>query len=150
MTESASQPAVAKPAAPKAPRFDLPTIENESRPFWDAARQGRLTIMACNACGKAYHYPRPFCPHCWSNDVSWREASGKATLYTYSTVFVNDLPPFKERLPYTVAIVDLEEGVRMTTELVDCDVAQARIGMPLQVTFKPITDDISLPVFRPA
>lgn len=136
--------------ANKTPRFDLPTIEDESRPFWDAARAGKLMLMACNSCAKVYHYPRPVCPHCWSDDVVWREASGRATLYTYSTVHVNDLPPFKEQLPYVVAMVDLEEGVRLTTQLVDCDASDARIGMALQVAFKPLTDDITLPVFRPA
>lgn len=134
----------------KGPRFDLPTIEDESRPFWDAAHTGKLMLMACNACSKVYHYPRPVCPNCWSEDVAWREASGRATLYTFSTVHVNDLPPFKEQLPYVVAMVDLEEGVRFTTQLVDCAAADARIGMALQVTFKPLTDEITLPVFRPA
>jgi uncharacterized OB-fold protein len=134
----------------KAPRFDLPTIEDESRPFWDAARNGELLLKECGACGKVFHYPRPFCPHCWSEKVAWRRASGRATLYTFSTVHVNDLPPFKEMLPYVAAIVDLEEGVRMTTQLTHCDAASLRIGMPLEVAFRPLTDDIVLPVFRPA
>jgi len=136
--------------AAKSPRFDLPTIEDESRPFWDGARAGKLMLMGCNACGRAYHYPRPACPHCWSEDVAWREATGRATLYTFSTVHVNDLPPFKEQLPYVVGIVDLEEGVRMTTRLVDSDASSLRIGMPVQVDFTPLTDDIALPVFKPA
>lgn len=134
----------------KGPRFDLPTIEDESRPFWDGARAGKLMIMRCNACARAYHYPRPFCPNCWSDDVGWLEASGRATLYTFSTVYINDLPPFKEQLPYIVAMVDLEEGVRMTTQLVDCGEGAARIGMPLQVTFRPLSDTLALAVFRPA
>src|SRR3979411_2257254 len=89
-------------------RRDLPSIEAESRPFWDAAREGRFLIARCGSCGKAHHYPRPFCPFCWSEDVSWEDASGQATLYTYSTVYTNDLPPFSERLPYIAAVVDLD------------------------------------------
>ncbi|MHB8464687.1 MAG: Zn-ribbon domain-containing OB-fold protein [Acidimicrobiales bacterium] len=136
------------PTAPE--RRDLPTIEDESRPFWDAAREGKFLIARCGSCGKAHHYPRPFCPFCWSEDVSWEEASGRATVYTYSTVHVNDLPPFSERLPYIAAVVDLEEGPRVMTNIVGCEPSALRIGMPLEVDFVELTPDISAPVFRPA
>jgi uncharacterized OB-fold protein len=132
------------------PRFDLPTIEDESRPFWDAAGEGRLLIMRCNNCGVAYLYPRPFCPTCWSEDVAWEEASGRGTLYTYSTVFMNDLPPFGERLPYIAAAVDLDEGPRIMSNLVDCETADLHVGMAVEVTFRQLTPDITAPVFRPA
>ena len=91
-------------------RFDLPTPDLETQPYWDAARDRRLLIKRCNACDRAHFYPRPFCPHCWSDDVEWEQASGRATLYTYSIVHRNDLPPFNERVPYVAAVVDLEEG----------------------------------------
>ena len=133
-----------------APRVDLPTVEDESRPFWDAAREGRFLIARCASCGKAHHYPRPFCPFCWSEDVSWEDASGRATLYTYSTVYVNDLPPFKEKLPYLAAVVDLEEGPRVMTRLVGVTDSEVSIGMPLVVDFEPLTEEITAPVFRPA
>ena len=133
-----------------APRTDLPTIEPESRPFWDAAREGRFLIARCGSCGRAHHYPRPFCPFCWSEDVSWEDASGRATLYTYSTVFMNDLQPFKAALPYIAAVVDLEEGPRVMTNVIDCAPADLRIGMALQVDFRELTDEITAPVFRPA
>jgi uncharacterized OB-fold protein len=132
------------------PRFDLPTIEDESRPFWDAAREGRFLIVRCGACSEAHHYPRPFCPTCWSEDVRWEDASGRATLYTWSTIFVNDLPPFNERLPYVAAAVDLEEGPRVMTNLVDCDPADLVVGMPLVVTFRELTDEVTAPFFTPA
>ncbi|MCU1344057.1 MAG: hypothetical protein JWL70_323 [Acidimicrobiia bacterium] len=132
------------------PRFDLPTIEDEGRPFWDAAREGRLVIMRCNACGDAYMYPRPFCPKCWSDDVSWEDASGRGTVYTYSTVFMNDLPPFGSRLPYVAAAIDLEEGPRIMSNLVECDPADLRVGMAVEVTFTELTPEITAPVFRPA
>ena len=104
------------------PRFDLPTPDPSTEPFWDAARQGRLVIRRCQACRRAHFYPRPFCPSCWSDQVSWEEASGRATLYTWSVVYQNDLPPFGERVPYVAAVVDLEEGPRMMTNVVDCAV----------------------------
>lgn len=131
-------------------RFDLPTPDPETKPFWDAAREEKLLIKRCGDCGEAYFYPRPFCPRCWSEDVRWEEASGRATLYTYSVVYQNDLPPFPERVPYVAAVVDLEEGPRMMSNIVDCDVSELRVGMPLEVTFRKETDEITLPVFRPA
>lgn len=131
-------------------RTDLPTIEDESRPFWAAARDHRFLVARCNSCGRAHHYPRPFCPFCWSEDVGWEDASGRATLYTYSTVFMNDLFPFKEKLPYVAAVVDLDEGPRVMTRLVGIDDIDLRIGMPLVVDYEVLTDEITAPVFRPA
>jgi uncharacterized OB-fold protein len=132
------------------PRFDLPTIEDESRPFWDAAREGKFLIRRCDDCGTVHHYPRPFCPSCWSENVSWVEASGRATLYTYSTVFMNDLPPFNERIPYVAAAVDLEEGPRVMTNVIDCDPAELRVGMALKVVYTAVTDEFTAPMFTPA
>jgi len=134
-----------------ADRFDVPEADAFTRPYWDAAAEGRLLLRHCAACDRAHHYPREFCPHCWSEDgVSWRTASGRATLYTWSVVHRNDLPPFGERVPYVAAVVDLEEGPRMMTEVVECEVGEGgmggalRIGMELEVTFRA-----GVPVFRP-
>jgi uncharacterized OB-fold protein len=128
-----------------AARFDVPEIDAFTRPYWDAAAAGRLLIRRCGSCGRAHHYPREFCPHCWSEDVGWEEASGRATLYTWSTVHRNDLPPFGDRTPYVAAVVDLAEGPRMMTELVECAGRDASVDMPLLVTFRE-----GNPVFRPA
>lgn len=130
-------------------RADIPTIDDETRPFWEAAREGRFLIARCGNCGRPHHYPRPFCPFCWSENVDWEDASGRATLYTYSTVFVNDRPPFNDRLPYVVAVVDLEEGPRVMTNLVGCDPADLRIGQEVVVAYQELTDEITVPLFRP-
>ena len=132
-----------------APRFDLPTIDEGTAPWWEATRDGRLLVKRCADCGKAHFYPRPFCPYCWSERVEWETASGRATLYTWSVVYSNDLPPFGTRVPYVAAIVDLDEGPRMMTNVVDCAFDDLRVGMPLQVTFRQETDEVTLPVFRP-
>lgn len=129
-------------------RFDLPTPDEDSQAFWDAAREGRLLVKRCGSCGRAHYYPRPFCPHCWSEQVDWEQASGRATLYTYSIVRQNDLPPFPERVPYVAAIVDLEEGPRAMTNVVDTDFEDLEIGMDLEVDFRSISDDVTIPVFR--
>ncbi|WAL96147.1 Zn-ribbon domain-containing OB-fold protein [Streptomyces sp. Je 1-369] len=135
------------------PRFDLPEVDAFTRPYWDAAAEGRLLVRRCGACGAAHHYPREFCPRCWSEDVSWEEASGRATLYTWSVVHRNDLPPFGSRVPYVAAVVDLAEGPRMMTEVVDCEHGELRIGMPVCVTFREAAEGVegvAVALFRPA
>lgn len=135
-----------------APRFDLPEPDAFTRPYWDAAAEGRLLIRRCGGCGRAHHYPREFCPYCWSEDVEWEPASGRATLYTWSVVHRNDLPPFGERVPYVAAVVDLAEGPRMTTEIVECAHTGLRIGMGLTVAFRALEGGVgeAVPVFRPS
>ncbi|WP_425830914.1 Zn-ribbon domain-containing OB-fold protein [Streptomyces fractus] len=137
-------------------RFDVPEPDAFTRPYWDAAAAGRLLLRHCGACGRDHHYPREFCPFCWSEDGQWRDASGRATLYTWSVVHRNDLPPFGGRTPYTAAVVDLAEGPRMMTEIVDCAEADLRVGMDLTVAFRESResrdggDDFTVPVFKPA
>nr|WSX51303.1 Zn-ribbon domain-containing OB-fold protein [Streptomyces sp. NBC_00974] len=133
-------------------RFDLPEIDDFTRPYWDAAAQGRLLLRRCGECGKAHHYPREFCPACWAGEdqVTWETASGRAALYTWSVIHRNDLPPFDRRTPYVAAVVDLAEGPRMMTEVVDCEEAALRIGMPLSVTFREAAPGIWTAVFAPA
>jgi uncharacterized OB-fold protein len=133
-----------------APRFDLPAPEADTQPYWDAARDRRLLLKRCRACSRAHFYPRPFCPHCWSDDVDWEDASGRATLYTWSVVHRNDLPPFGGRVPYVAAVVELAEGPRMMTNVEGCAFDDLRIGMALEVDFRVETDEVTVPVFRPA
>ncbi|MEU9609443.1 OB-fold domain-containing protein [Streptomyces sp. NPDC048057] len=139
-----------------------PDIDDFSRAYWDAAAGGVLLIRRCRGCGQPHHYPREFCPYCWGEDVEWERASGRATLYTWSVVHRNDLPPFGERVPYVAAVVDLVEGPRMMTEVVECAEGRLRIGMELTVTFRTepsltepsLTEGdggaLAVPVFRPA
>jgi uncharacterized OB-fold protein len=150
MTTPAAKPSNGGSSGRPAARFDLPTIDEGTEPWWTAAREGRLLIKRCGDCGKAHFYPRIFCPFCWSENVAWEEASGRATLYTWSVVYSNDLPPFPDKVPYAAAIVDLEEGPRMMTRVVGAEFDALRVGMPLEVTFEQETDEITLPVFTPA
>ncbi|MEW2396796.1 Zn-ribbon domain-containing OB-fold protein [Streptomyces sp. NPDC046862] len=153
-------------SGPAGARFDLPQVDAFTRPYWDAAAEGRLLLRHCGDCGRAHHYPREFCPHCWSEDVTWESASGRATLYTWSVVHRNDLPPFGERTPYVAAVVDLAEGPRMMTEVVECAEGELRVGMELEVTFRGVrgageageggqggeargAGEVAVPVFRP-
>ena len=133
-----------------APRFDIPNPDFETQPFWDAAREHRLLIQRCDECGRHQFYPRPFCAKCWSADIAWVEASGRARLYSYSIVHQNDLPPFPERVPYVAAVVDLDEGPRMLSNVVDCPHDEIDVGMALEVEYRELNDDITIPVFHRA
>lgn len=122
-------------------RADVPIIDAASAPYWDAARQGRLLIAECGACGRVHHYPRPFCPHCWSDDVRPVQATGAGTIYTYSTVYVNDLSPFRDRLPYIAAIVELAEGPRVMTTIEGVPPDRLHVGMSVTVSFRLVDDE---------
>ncbi|GAA1605716.1 OB-fold domain-containing protein [Streptomyces globosus] len=132
-------------------RHDLPEPDDFTRPYWAAAAEGRLLLRRCSDCGRAHHYPREFCPFCWAGEdrVAWEPAGGSATLYTWSVVHRNDLPPFGRQVPYTAAVVDLAEGPRMMTRVVDCPPADLRVGMPLTVAFRETAPGVWVPVFRP-
>lgn len=140
----AGQRAGALPVSEVSARHDVPEADAFTRTYWDAAASGRLLLRRCGACARVHHYPREFCPHCWSEDVTWFAATGRATLYTWSVVHRNDLPPFSGRTPYVAAVVDLAEGPRMMTEIVDCPHEELRAGMELEIAFRDGT-----PVFRP-
>lgn len=124
-------------------------VGGEWKVFWEAAQQGKLLIQECPSCGHRQFYPRNICVACGASP-GWLEASGRGTLYTYSVVRQYLLPPFKDMLPYVTAMVDLEEGVRMMTNIVDCDLDHVKIGMPLEVKFVAARDDLTVPYWRPA
>lgn len=130
-------------------RFDLPTPDAGTQPFWDGVADGRLLIKRCHDCSRAHFYPRSFCPYCWSEDVEWEQASGIGRLYTWSVVHVNDLPPFNQRVPYVAAIVELAEGPRLMTNILDCPVDDLRAGLEVEVACRAFDDTPSLPFFRP-
>lgn len=128
----------------------VPTPTPETAPFWQAAAEGRLCIQRCSSCETHYFYPRPFCPTCGSDKVSWETVSGRATLISY-VINYRPLPPFAADEPIVVALVKLDEGPHMMTNIVDIppDPESLPLDMPLTVTFVD-RDDVRLPVFAPA
>jgi uncharacterized OB-fold protein len=128
----------------------LPEITAESRPFWDGCRRHELLVQRCRACGTFQHYPRGVCARCWGADLEWRPSAGRGTVYTFTVVHRSQAPGFKERLPYVLAYVELEEGVQVLTNLVGCAPGEVAIGMPVRVTFEDVTPEVSLPRFAPA
>ncbi len=131
-------------------RKPMPRPTPWTQPFWDAARQHRLVLKKCKSCGNLQHPPYLYCPHCSSEEAEWVEASGKATLYGYT---VNEFAvpfPFWDDLPYVTAIIDLAEGVRMISNVVECPPAELRNGMALEVVFDDVSPEFTLPKWRPA
>jgi uncharacterized OB-fold protein len=133
-----------------APTRARPVPTPETKHYWDGAGAGTLLLQRCDACAKAYFPPRPFCPSCGSRHVSAFPASGRATLYSYVINHRPAAPGFTP--PYAIAVVTLEEGPRMMTNIVDCPQTPEALvlDMPLEVTFQRLDDAITLPVFRPA
>lgn len=121
-------------------RTDIPVIDADSAPYWEGARNGQLLIAKCGDCDAVHHYPRPFCPRCSGEAIRPVAASGTGTLYTYSTVYANDLAPFAERLPYSVGIVELAEGPRLMTLIEGTPAAELYVGMPVQAAFRPVDE----------
>ena len=128
----------------------LPALEPHTEGYWRAARERRFVLQQCNSCGKVQFPPERTCCHCGAAEVTWVEASGRAELYTWTVCHPPLLPYFAARAPWAVAAVELEEGPRMTTELVGLPLDQYKIGMPLIVDFEDIDDEHTLVVFRPA
>jgi len=127
----------------------VPVTQPWSEKFWEGTKQGKLLIQCCNDCQSKIFYPRKFCPECWSANLSWMEASGRAKIYTFSTAYANVEPKFVDELPYTIAYVDLDEGVRMMTRIVDCKPEDIKFDMEVEVVFRE-RGDFCLPCFRPA
>jgi uncharacterized OB-fold protein len=128
-----------------------PAPDRSTRAFWDAAKRGELVLPWCLSCGRPHYYPRSQCPYCYGDRLEWREASGAARLYTWSTVRANDLPGFTELVPYIAAVVDLAEGPRAMTIVVGCAADELTPDQPLQVTFvASASGQWQLPVFEPA
>lgn len=130
-----------------AQRF-MPTPTPETQHFWDGARRRELRLQRCQDCAKAYFPPRPFCPACGSRDVSAFVASGRATLYSYAIQY-RPAPGFTP--PYSIAVVTLEEGPHMLTNIVGCPQTPEvlELDMPLLVDYQVLDERITLPVFRP-
>ena len=131
-----------------AERAPLPQPTPESKPFFDALREHKLLIQRCSDCEHAYYYPRPFCPECLSANVAWEEASGRGRLYSF-VINYRAAPGFVS--PYVIAVVELEEGPRMMTNLVgvEPDPELVRCEMPVEIIFDDVTTDVTLPRFRP-
>ena len=128
----------------------LPIEDHLSKPFWEGCREHKLLVKACNACGKAHFPPGPLCTHCRSADLKWITATGRATVYSWIVVR-HPIPAeiYAPEVPYVVALVDLAEGTRMPTNIVGCAPEDVVAGMQVEIVFRDLTEQISIPQFRP-
>ena len=129
--------------------FKTPKISKLGRPFWDAARRGKLVIQQCRDCAKFIFYPSVICENCLSDRLEWQEVSGRGTVESYSTVYRPFTREFAEDVPYTVALVRLEEGIMILSWLSGVEPDAATIGMKVAVTFERMNDEIALHRFKP-
>ena len=130
-------------------RKPLPRVDEESRGFWEALARHELYVQRCRACGTTRYYPRAVCPACLSSETEWLRASGRGTVYSFTVTHQNQAPGFRESLPYVMAVVQLDEGPRMMTNVVGCAPDAVKIGMPVQVEYEDVTPEITLAKFKP-
>lgn len=127
----------------------LPNPTPLTRPFWDGARRRELCIQRCRACRSFVFYPRYFCTVCGSDALEWVQASGRGTVFTYTVARRPTHEAFADRVPYVIAVVELEEGPKLTTNIVGVDPEQVAIGMPVHATFDDV-GDVTLVLFQPS
>jgi hypothetical protein len=128
----------------------LPAVTPLTEPFWAALRERRLVVQRCDGCGAYRFPPEVACFECGSRQATWTPLSGRATLYSWTVAYPPLLPYFAERAPWPVAVVQLEEGPRMVTNVIDVPVQEYTAGMPLVADFEDVDDEITLVVFRSA
>ena len=103
----------------------------------------------CDCCGEYQFYPRGICANCWATDIAWVKTGGKGTLWTFTVTYQNRTTGFADEVPYVLALVELEEGVKMFTNIIQCETEEVKIGMTVEVTFVRASEQINIPYFKP-
>jgi uncharacterized OB-fold protein len=130
----------------------LPQADPTTAPYWESVKAHAMKIQKDNDTGKFFFYPRGLSPFSLSGNISWEPVSGKGTVYAFTIVNLNRAPGFADELPYVVALIELEEGVRVMSNVIDVepDPQHVKVGMPVEIVYEDVTDEITLPKFRPA
>jgi uncharacterized OB-fold protein len=131
------------------PTRPVPRPTTLSEGFWEASRRGELAVQRCLGCRVYRHYPQPMCPACHSLEWEWSRLSGRGVIHSYTVAHQAFHPFWADKVPYVVATLELEEGVRMVDDMLELDPSEVRIGLPVEVFFERISDEIALPKFRP-
>lgn len=125
----------------------LPKIDRDSKKFWEGCKDEKLLFQYCEDCDKFIYYPRIICPYCMGEDLSWEESSGKGKVYSYTVVRYGP-PGYGEDVPYIAALIEMEEGVRMISNVIDCNPDNIHCDMAVKVVFKQ-RDTFKIPLFKP-
>ena len=128
----------------------IPANEELTRPFWEAAKRHELVMPRCKTCSDIFFYPREVCPNCLSDDLEWVPVSGKGRLYSYTVVHQPANRAFQPDAPHIFVMVQLDEGPRMVSNLVECPVEDAKVDMAVEAVFDDVTDEVTLVKFKPA
>jgi len=145
VSERPTPPADERPPKPR----PAPVPDADSAPYWAAAHDGRLVVQRCERCGAHQLYARDRCLVC-RGPVAWVEASGRGTVYSFTVIRQNYSRPFRDWIPYVVALVDLEEGPRLMTNIVGCAPEDVHVGLAVHATFEAVSDDAGIALFTPA
>ena len=127
----------------------LPRLTPDNRVFWESARQHKLMLPWCVHCDRPHWPPGPVCPHCFSDELTWKQASGRGAVSSWVIVYKAWLPAFAKDIPYNAVQVELEEGVRLTGNVVDAPNEALRVGLPVEIVFDDVTPEATLTRFRP-
>jgi len=130
----------------------LPQPDPVTAPYWESLKAHGMKIQRCNDTGKFFFYPRGLSPFTWSDNISWEPVSGIGKLHAFTIVHNNRAPGFSDEIPYVVAMIELDEGVRVMSNLIDvqADPDHVKIGMPVELVYDDVTNEVTLPKFRPA
>jgi uncharacterized OB-fold protein len=131
------------------PAKPLPQISPDMAPFFEAARRRELVVQQCARCGTRRFPARAICSRCLGRDATWVPVSGRGTVFSFAVMHQAFHPGFAADVPYAVVVIELEEGVRLLSNVVDCPAAGVRIGLPVEVVFEDVGPDVTLPKFRP-
>jgi uncharacterized OB-fold protein len=128
----------------------LPEADPVSLPYWDSLKAHALQLQRCGGCGRFIFYPRGICPHCFSTELSWERVAGRGTIHSYTIIHRHWQPGFAAEVPYVVALVELDEGLRLVSNLLDVapDPTQIAIGAPVELVYDDVTPEVTLPKFR--
>ena len=127
----------------------LPGIDAENKPFWDYSKQHELRMQKCSQCGKLRYPVTSICPYCLHPESEWIKLSGKGKVYSFAIVHRAPHPAFADKVPYAVAIIETEEGTRLTSNIFGIKPEDVRVGMPVEVVFEDLNDEVALPQFKP-
>lgn len=127
-----------------------PISPEVTRPFWEAAKRHELVMPRCTTCDHLFFYPRSECPRCLSSHLEWVRVSGRGRLHTYTIVYQPANAAFRDDTPYIYAVVQLDEGPRMVSNVVQCDLDAVKVDMPLEAIFDDVTPECTLVKFKPA
>jgi uncharacterized OB-fold protein len=127
----------------------LPLITKLSKVFYDGCKENKLLYQVCMDCDEVIFFPKELCPKCMSHHLEWKESNGKGKIHTFTITYDFAPPEFMKDVPYSLAIINLDEGFSIMSNIVECDFDEIKCDMPVEVVFDPVTPEITLPKFRP-